>query len=202
MWPYTVLLTPLGALEQTYALVNRFPSTWASSFGTLTCVFWPLHSWLHFQILAVSMVDSSTIAAIAALAVAAVPLIVAVGQMTQQLLATAYVIRECDRIVMGGLTKGGTRQWHWRQFRYTVKYQAISFAFPRQLYASLGVSPAVQVEKSDLRSYWIMPFKQGRSEHSHRPAGFLSYKSWQSVPVLARRMYLSEKKAETVSRKT
>ncbi|MCJ1279168.1 hypothetical protein MMC21_006992 [Puttea exsequens] len=88
------------------------------------------------------MVDTASLAAII---VAAVALFVALGQLTQQLTATGYVIRKCDRIVMGGLTKGGTRQWHWRQFRFTVKYQALSFALPRSLYESIDVSPAVQV---------------------------------------------------------
>lgn len=67
----------------------------------------------------------SDTAALAALVVAAVALLIASAQLTQQLLSTAYVIRKCDRIVTGGLTRGGTRQFHWRQFRFTVKYQTL-----------------------------------------------------------------------------
>lgn len=89
------------------------------------------------------MADTATIIA---LIVAAVALLIAAGQLAQQLLATAYVIRKCDRIVTGGVTKGGTKQWHWRQFRFTVKYQAIVFALPASLYSALGVQSTVQID--------------------------------------------------------
>ncbi|MCJ1334698.1 hypothetical protein MMC10_011410, partial [Thelotrema lepadinum] len=85
-----------------------------------------------------------------ALVVAVVALAIASIQLTQQLLATGYVIRKCDRIATGGLTKGGTRKWHWRQFRFTVKYQAIVFSLPPSLYGSLGLKPAIQVAHYDL----------------------------------------------------
>ncbi len=88
--------------------------------------------------------------ALVALVVAVVALFVAVAQLTQQVMATAYVIRKCDRIVTGGLTKGGVRQWHWRQFRFTVNYQAIVFALPASIYSALGVSPTVQVDPPSL----------------------------------------------------
>ena len=90
-----------------------------------------------------------------ALAVAVVALAVAAVQLVQQLLATGYVIRKCDGIVMGGLISGGTRKWHWRQFRFTVKYQAIVFSLPPAVYASLrlqpslSLQPAIQAETSD-----------------------------------------------------
>lgn len=86
------------------------------------------------------------IATVVALIVAGVALVIAAGQLAQQLLATAYVIKKCDRIVTGGVTKGGTKQFHWRQFRYTVKYQAVVFAFPPPLYSALGVQGTVQVD--------------------------------------------------------
>ena len=84
--------------------------------------------------------------ALPALVIAVVALVVATAQLTQQVMATAYVIRKCDRIVTGGLTKGGTRKWHWRQFRFTVQYQAIIFALPASIYSALGVSPTVQID--------------------------------------------------------
>ncbi len=84
-------------------------------------------------------------AALVALVVAVVALIIAAAQLTQQVMATAYVIRKCDRIVTAGLTKAGIRQWHWRQFRFTVNYQVIVFAIPVSTYSSLGISPTVQV---------------------------------------------------------
>ena len=83
--------------------------------------------------------------AVAALVIAAVALVLAAAQLTQQLLATSYVLRKCDRIVTGGLVEGGKREWRWRQFRFTVKYQAIMFALPDSVYASLGVTPTVHV---------------------------------------------------------
>ena len=88
--------------------------------------------------------------ALAALVIAVVALVVASVQLTQQIMATAYVIRKCDRIVTGGLTQGGIRQWHWRQFRFTVKYQAIIFALPVTMYSALGVSPTVRVDSPAL----------------------------------------------------
>ena len=85
--------------------------------------------------------------ALVALVVAVVALVVAAAQLTQQVMATAYVIRKCDRIVTGGLIKGGTRQWHWRQLRFTVNYQAIVFALPASIYSALSVSPTVQIDR-------------------------------------------------------
>ena len=95
----------------------------------------------------------SDTAALVALVVAAVALFIALAQLTQQLLATGYVIRKCDRIVTGGLTKGGTRLWHWRQFRFTVKYQAVVFKLPNSVYSGLGISPTVQVD-SPSKDIW------------------------------------------------
>jgi len=86
--------------------------------------------------------------ALAALVVAAVALLVAAFQVTQQMLATAYVIRKCDQVVTAGLTKGAKRQWHWRQFRFTVTYNAIVFALPQPIYSSLGISSTIQIDKS------------------------------------------------------
>ncbi|KAL9581886.1 MAG: hypothetical protein Q9203_005716 [Teloschistes exilis] len=51
----------------------------------------------------------SDTAALTALVVAAVALLIASAQLTQQLLSTAYVFRKCDRIVTGSLIRGGTR---------------------------------------------------------------------------------------------
>jgi hypothetical protein len=98
------------------------------------------------------------ISALAALVVAIVALLITSIQLTQQLMATAYVIRKCDRIVTGGLTKGGIRQWHWRQFRFTVRYQAIVFSLPPPLYTALGVSPTVRID-SPSRDLWSRALK-------------------------------------------
>jgi len=94
------------------------------------------------------------ITSLIALFVAAVALLVAGIQVTQQLMATGYVIRKCDQVVAGGLTQGGTRQWHFRQCRFTVSYEAITFSFPESLYSSLGISSAIQVKISS-PALWI-----------------------------------------------
>ena len=78
--------------------------------------------------------------------VAIVAIVVAAAQLIQQVTETAYVIRKCDCIVTGGLVKGGIRQWHWHQFRFIVKYQAIVFALPASIYSALDVSPTVHVD--------------------------------------------------------
>ena len=96
---------------------------------------------------------SNDVSALAALVIAIIALIVAGGQLAQQLLATAYVLRKCDSIVAGGLIQGGVRQWHWRQYRFTVNYQAINFVLPPSVYSALGVSPAVLIGKS-ARDLW------------------------------------------------
>ena len=93
------------------------------------------------------MVDTT---ALVALVVAAVALVIALTQLAQQLLATAYVIRKCDSIVTGTLTKGGSRQWHWRQFRFTVIYQSIVFTLPLSVYRSLGIISTVQISPTML----------------------------------------------------
>ncbi|CUS15645.1 unnamed protein product [Tuber aestivum] len=80
-----------------------------------------------------------------ALVVASIALLVTGLQLTQQLLATSYTIRKCDRIISGNLTRGGKRHWHWRQFRFTVDYEGLTFCFPQDLYTSLGLSPSVSV---------------------------------------------------------
>lgn len=97
--------------------------------------------------------------ALAALVIAVAALFIAAIQLTQQLMATAYVIRKCDRIVTGGLTKGGIRQWHWRQFRFTVKYQAIIFTLPTSIYSALGISSSVQIDETTDDKLWNLALK-------------------------------------------
>lgn len=115
------------------------------SYNTLQC---SLTAFLKLQISlsthdSPAMVDTT---ALVALVVAGVALVVATGQFTQQLMATAYEIRKCDRTVTGGLTKGGVRQWHWRQFRFSVKFQAIICALPPSVYQALGIRPSIQLD--------------------------------------------------------
>ena len=89
-----------------------------------------------------------------ALIIALIALLVSGVQLTQQLLATGYTIRKCDRIISGGLTKGGKRHWHWRQFRFTVTYEGLTFCLPLELYASMNISPAVSVSPEATTGLW------------------------------------------------
>lgn len=108
-------------------------------------------------------------AALAALVIAVVALIVATAQLTQALMATAYTIRKCDGIVTGGLTKGGVRRWHWRQFRFTVNYQSIVFALPASIYSALGISPTVRLVTPSPQ-LWMkaMKLRESRSHSTQR----------------------------------
>lgn len=108
-------------------------------------------------------------AALAAIVIAFVALIVAAAQLTQAFMATAYTIRKCDSIVTGGLTKGGIRQWHWRQFRFTVNYQAIVFALPASLYSALGISPTVRANTPS-QELWMKALSL-RERRSHSAQG-------------------------------
>ena len=81
-----------------------------------------------------------------ALVVALIAILVTGPQLTQQLLATGYTIRKCDGIISGNLTNGGMRHWHWRQFRFTVTYEGLTFCLPLELYTSLNVTPTVFVK--------------------------------------------------------
>jgi len=111
--------------------------------------------------------------ALAALVVAAVALLVAAFQLTQQMLATAYVIRKCDQVVTAGLTKGAKRQWHWRQFRFTVTYHAIVFALPQPLYSSLGISSTIQVDKPS-QEIWVRATRS-RSQRTSAQGCWVSF---------------------------
>lgn len=117
---------------------------------------------------------AADITALAALVIAVVALLVAAVQLTQQLMATAYTIRKCDSIVTGGLTKGGIRRWHWRQFRFTVEYHAIVFALPPPLYSALGISPTVRVDTPS-KDLWTkaMRLRNGQSSAQGCSVSFL-----------------------------
>ncbi|MCJ1369195.1 hypothetical protein MMC20_000404 [Loxospora ochrophaea] len=113
--------------------------------------------------------------ALIALVVAVVALFIAAIQVTQQLLATSYVARKCDRIVTGGLTSGYSRHWHWRQFRFTVKYQSVIFALPTPLYSILGLNTTVHaVTSSESGKLW------GRAKRSRDKRVIEDQGSWVS----------------------
>jgi hypothetical protein len=60
--------------------------------------------------------------AVAALAIALVAFITALGQLLQQYFATADGYRRCQRSVMGGWAAKTKLRWRWREFRFETLY--------------------------------------------------------------------------------
>ena len=58
-------------------------------------------------------------------------------------MATAYVIRKCDRTVTEAVIRGDIKQWHRQQFRFPVTDFAIIFALRLSVNEALNVSPSV-----------------------------------------------------------
>ena len=86
--------------------------------------------------------DTSTIAAVAALAVAFVALIVAFAQALQQYIVSGQLIRICDSVVYGKLPGQGHRVWQFSQFRFRVVYSIPQISLSPSLW--LGISSHVQ----------------------------------------------------------
>ncbi|CAO1606182.1 hypothetical protein XANCAGTX0491_009683 [Xanthoria calcicola] len=66
--------------------------------------------------------DSSTAAAIAAVAIAVLAFVVALAQVLQQYFVTGSLLRLCDSTVYGSLPGRGRRIWQTNQFRFRVVY--------------------------------------------------------------------------------
>jgi len=58
----------------------------------------------------------------AALAIALVALVTALGQLLQQYFATADGFRRCQKSVMGGYARQTRLRWRWREFRFETLY--------------------------------------------------------------------------------
>jgi hypothetical protein len=58
----------------------------------------------------------------AALAIALVALVTALGQLLQQYFATADGYRRCQKSVMGGYARQTRLRWRWREFRFETLY--------------------------------------------------------------------------------
>ena len=78
--------------------------------------------------------DGSTIAAIAALAVAFVALLVACAQAVQQYLVSGQLIRICDSVVYGKMPGQGRRVWEYSQFRFRIVYSIPQISLSRGLW--------------------------------------------------------------------
>lgn len=66
--------------------------------------------------------DASTIAALAALAIAVFAFFVTIAQVIQQYFITGQLIRICDSVVYGPMPGQGRRIWEGSQFRFRVVY--------------------------------------------------------------------------------
>ena len=64
-------------------------------------------------------------------------------------MATAYVIRKCDRTVTEAVTRGDLKHWHWQQFGFPVTDFAIIFALLLSVYKALGISPSAPIVMYD-----------------------------------------------------
>ena len=118
------------------------------------------------------MVDAATLIA---LIVTVAALLVAAGQFTLQLMATADKIRKCDGIVTGGVTKGALKRWHWQQFRFVVYYQAIVFALPPSVNTALGISPAIQLNGDKMPQELWDRAASLRSRRDHMQSCWISF---------------------------
>ena len=64
-------------------------------------------------------------------------------------MATAYVIRKCDRTVTEAVIRGDIKHWHWQQFRFPVTDFAIIFALLLSVYKALSISPSAPIVMDD-----------------------------------------------------
>ncbi|KAG7004548.1 hypothetical protein G7Y79_00024g054980 [Physcia stellaris] len=90
--------------------------------------------------------DASTVAAVAALAVAFVALLTAFAQALQQYLVSGQLIRICDSVVYGNLPGQGHRIWQFSQFRFRVVYSIPQIGLSPSLW--LGISSNVRASKN------------------------------------------------------
>lgn len=119
--------------------------------------------------------DTSTVAAVAALAVAFVALIVAFAQALQQYVVSGQLIRICDSVVYGKLPGQGHRVWQFSQFRFRVVYSIPQISLSPSLW--LGISSHIQV--SDPVSRALPDLKVSNSgPHQSSIAGEASWVSF------------------------
>ena len=80
----------------------------------------------------------------AALVVAVLAIIIAIGQVSQQYASSGQLIRLCDSVVYGGklgLPGKGRRVWTWSQWRFRVLYDVPEFKFPESTSPVWQTSP-------------------------------------------------------------
>ena len=87
--------------------------------------------------------DTSTVAAVAALAVAFVALIVTFAQALQQYIVSGQLIRICDSVVYGKLPGQGHRVWQFSQFRFRVVYSIPQISLSPSLWIGISSHPQV-----------------------------------------------------------
>ena len=117
--------------------------------------------------------DSSTAAAIAAVAIAVLAFVVALAQVLQQYFVTGSLLRLCDSTVYGSLPGRGRRIWQTNQFRFRVVYTL----------------PQLRLE----RGFWDVDYHDGVELHEYPVLS--EWSDWKRPPPgLITAVYASVKK--------
>ena len=106
------------------------------------------------------MADASTLAAIAALAVAGLAFLVTFAQALQQYLVSGQLIRICDSVVYGKLPGQGHRIWQFSQFRFRVVYSIPQISLSPNIW--IGISSKARAV--DITSPSLPSLKLSESE--------------------------------------
>jgi hypothetical protein len=123
--------------------------------------------------------DTSTIAAIAALVVAVIAFLVAFAAAIQQYFITGQSIRLCDSVVYADMPGQGRRIWQMSQFRFRVVYSIPQISLPNSFWPKTWpvshkrrkhplppVSELLNVPKRDRK--WLEEFLYADQEEPQR----------------------------------
>lgn len=124
----------------------------------------------------ISIMDASTISAIAALVVALIALVIATAQATQQYFITGQGIRLCDSVVFSDMPGQGHRIWQASQFRFRVVYSIPQISLPNDLWPRNW-----SVSHKDRRH--SLPYLPKRAD-PHRPT-----RPWGVISIRRKRFY-------------
>jgi len=107
--------------------------------------------------------DASTIAAIAALAVAFVAFLVTFAQATQQYVVLGQLIRICDSVVYGTMPGQGHHVWEYSQFRFRIVYSIPRISLLRDVWDMSSPVEAHSEQGHQLPSLGLSKSKASRS---------------------------------------
>ena len=97
--------------------------------------------------------DSSTAAAIAAVAIAVLAFVVALAQVLQQYFVTGSLLRLCDSTVYGSLPGRGRRIWQTNQFRFRFVYTLPQLRLERGFWG-VDYNDGVELHEYPVLSEW------------------------------------------------